>query len=384
MNSLIDQLAKRGIFNGRAGSVVAGKRLFGIPVAIIAGQATSVGGRIATLSGAKVISLGTRCGSLVTKWKSHKKILRFAMVWNHCFTDRRKGFVAYSAASRVLVDNPMARSGLGFMFDECWQAFAHTLDSIRDHRETENVAKTGWRRYHKTDQGLFEYHSSRSEMSRRMAEAMICFNSTVSVQSQASFLVKNYPWNTGTKVVDVGGAQGHVSIEPAQTYPNLKVVPQDLPDVVEGIEKTLPNNIKDRIETIAHDFFSDQIVQADAYLFSQIFHDWPEAHCIKILRALIPQLKPGARVICYNHLLPEPGTIPLLEEQAARSNGSTWGVDMIMLSLFNSRERDADDWVTLFQAADPRFGKPKAWIPERSNLGIIEAVWEGGSKGAQE
>lgn len=49
---------------------------------------------------------------------------------------------------------------------------------------------------------------------------------------------------------------------------------------------------------------------------------------------------------------------------------------MIMFSLFNSHERDADDWATLFQAADPRFGKPKVWIPEGSNLGIIEAVWE--------
>ncbi|TGO30616.1 hypothetical protein BPAE_0004g00740 [Botrytis paeoniae] len=319
--------------------------------------------------------LSAKCGLSVINLQ---RILRFAMVWNRCFTEPRKGFVAHSAASRVLVDNPMARSGLGFMFDECWQAFSHTLDAVRHHGETEDVAKTGWSHYHKTDQGLFQYHSSRSEMSRRMAEAMICFSSAVSVSSQASFLVKNYPWDTVAKIVDVGGAQGHISIELAQNYPNLKVVLQDLPDVVERIEKTLPKNVKDRIEIIAHDFFTDQTVQSDAYLFSQIFHDWPEAHCIKILRALIPQLKPGARVICYDHLLPEPGTIPLLREQAAR------GMDMIMLSLFNSRERDVDGWATLFQAADPRFGKPKAWIPEGSNLGIIEAVWEGGDKSVQD
>ncbi|TGO60270.1 hypothetical protein BOTNAR_0148g00080 [Botryotinia narcissicola] len=88
-----------------------------------------------------------------------------------------------------------------------------TLDSIRDHGETEDIAKTGWSQYHNTDQGLFEYHPSRLETSRRMAEAMICFSSAVSVSSQASFLVKNYPWDTITKVVDIGGAQGHISIE---------------------------------------------------------------------------------------------------------------------------------------------------------------------------
>ncbi|KAK6613295.1 hypothetical protein ACHAPC_006483 [Botrytis cinerea] len=311
--------------------------------------------------------LSTKCGLGVVNLQ---RILRFAMVWNRCFTEPQKGFVAHSAASRVLVDNPMARSGLGFKFDETWQALAHTLDAIRDHGETEDVTKTGWSHYHKTDQSLFEYHSSRPAMSSRMAEAMMCFSSAVPVSSQASFLVNNYPWDTVTKVVDVGGAQGHISVELAKTYPKLELVLQDLPNVVEGIEKTLPKNVKDRIETIGHDFFTNQTVQADVYLFSQIFHNWPEAHCIKILRALIPQLKPGARVICYDHLLPEPGAVPILKEQAARA------MDMIMFSLFNSRERDADDWATLFQAADPRFGKPKVCIPEGSTLGIIEAVWE--------
>ncbi|KAF7902702.1 hypothetical protein EAF00_002605 [Botryotinia globosa] len=90
-------------------------------------------------------------------------------------------------------------------------------------------------------------------------------------------------------------------------HSKLKVVLQDLPEVVEGIEKTLPDNMKDRIGIIAHDIFSDQ---------------------------------------CSSHLLrpssPEPGTTPLLREQAAR------GMEMIMLSLFNSRERDADGWAALF------------------------------------
>jgi hypothetical protein len=66
--------------------------------------------------------LSAKCGLGVVNLR---RILRFAMAWNRCFTEPRKGFVAHSAASRVLVDNPMARSGLGFMFEECWQAFTH-------------------------------------------------------------------------------------------------------------------------------------------------------------------------------------------------------------------------------------------------------------------
>jgi hypothetical protein len=69
---------------------------------------------------------------------------------------------------------------------------------------------------------------------------------------------------------------------------------------------------------MGHNFFDDQLLEGDVYLYSQIFHDWPDAKCIRILKALIPKMKPGARVVCYDHLLPEPGTSPFLRERAAR------------------------------------------------------------------
>lgn len=50
-------------------------------------------------------------------------------------------------------------------------------------------------------------------------------------------------------------------------------------------------------------------------------------------------------------------------------------MDMLMLTLCNGRERDADDWKAIFQEADPRFEFVGAWIPEGSSLGIVEATW---------
>ena len=52
-------------------------------------------------------------------------------------------------------------------------------------------------------------------------------------------------------------------------------------------------------------------------------------------------------------------------------------MDMIMMSLFNSRDREAEDWHMLFQQADTRFGEPKIWVPEGATLAIIEVVWRG-------
>ena len=53
-----------------------------------------------------------------------RRILRFAMAFHHVFHEPRKGFVAHSAASRKLAEDPLARAGLGYMFDEVWQSFA--------------------------------------------------------------------------------------------------------------------------------------------------------------------------------------------------------------------------------------------------------------------
>ena len=50
-------------------------------------------------------------------------------------------------------------------------------------------------------------------------------------------------------------------------------------------------------------------------------------------------------------------------------------MDMLMLTLCNARERDRDDWKTLFKSADSRFYFVSAYIPEGSSLGIIEASW---------
>ena len=50
---------------------------------------------------------------------------------------------------------------------------------------------------------------------------------------------------------------------------------------------------------------------------------------------------------------------------------------MVMLSFFNSREREKDDWERICQEVDRRFKFVDAWVPKGAALGIIEAVWEG-------
>lgn len=48
-----------------------------------------------------------------------------------------------------------------------------------------------------------------------------------------------------------------------------------------------------------------------------------------------------------------------------------------MLQLTNAKERDLDDWISLFKHADSRFQFVGVRKPSESVLSFIEARWEG-------
>lgn len=123
----------------------------------------------------------------------------------------------------------------------------------------------------------------------------------------------------GSTVVDVGGAQGHVSFHLAEKFPHLNFVVQDMPDVVQGAESRIPEKLKGRVSFAGHNIFTDQPVKnADVYLLRYVLHDWPDKYCVQILQRLIPALKEGAKVVIHDHILLEPGTLSLLQEMQLR------------------------------------------------------------------
>ena len=79
-------------------------------------------------------------------------------------------------------------------------------------------------------------------------------------------------------------------------------------------------DLQRRITFTHHDFFEPQPVQADVYFFRHVLHDWPDADCVRILQALIPALKDGARVLISEGAMPEPPATrsALLEDKQVR------------------------------------------------------------------
>ena len=50
-------------------------------------------------------------------------------------------------------------------------------------------------------------------------------------------------------------------------------------------------------------------------------------------------------------------------------------LDIMMMGITNSKEREMNEWADLFKEADPRFKFKGGFKPEGSRLWIIEAIW---------
>lgn len=53
--------------------------------------------------------------------------------------------------------------------------------------------------------------------------------------------------------VDVGGSHGKVCIDVAQRYPGMRCVVQDMPATIAVGQSQVPEEVKDRVEFMAHD-----------------------------------------------------------------------------------------------------------------------------------
>lgn len=151
------------------------------------------------------------------------------------------------------------------------------------------------------------------------------------------YLAEAFPWDNdvpagcegiglGLTVVDVGGGLGHISRALAEhTHPAAETatfIVQDQPDIVDAGQSILPEHLSGRVRFEVHDFFTEQPVQgADVYLLSSVLHDWPDKYAARILRALVPGLKTGAKVVINERLVPGFHEAHYLVERQYRYDG---------------------------------------------------------------
>lgn len=58
------------------------------------------------------------------------------------------------------------------------------------------------------------------------------------------------------------------------------------------------------------------------------------------------------------------------------TDGHDRSIDIVVKSFSNAKERDAEEWATLFAKADPGFKFLGVKMPPGSRTAIIEAEWQ--------
>jgi hypothetical protein len=103
--------------------------------------------------------------------------------------------------------------------------------------------------------------------------------------------------------------------------------------------------VRDRCQLVAGNFFESVPEGGDAYLLSNIVHDWEDDRASRILRNCRRAMQPSARLLLLEMVMPPHG-------QPSRAALH----DVNMMVLLHGQERSEDEYRTLLAAADFELG----------------------------
>jgi len=235
-------------------------------------------------------------------------------------------------AEAYLCDHsPLSLTGYVRYSDEAlFPMWAHLEDAVREgsHRWTQTF---GW-------QGsLFDHFFKTPERQRSFLRGMHGFGQLSSPAVVAAFDLSRFE-----RLVDLGGATGHLAIAACERYPRLKATVVDLPAVIAmASEYVAASPVRQRIELAAGDFFRDNLPPAGLYSLGRILHDWPEDKIRMLLLKIYTVLPAGGALLVAEKLLDEDRSGPTPAHMQSLN----------MLVCTEGKERTLAEYATLLQQA---------------------------------
>ncbi|KAJ7704582.1 S-adenosyl-L-methionine-dependent methyltransferase [Mycena rosella] len=284
------------------------------------------------------------------------RVLRL-LATNHCFTEVQPNVYANNRLSMKLLSSDPIAGVVGCMADELSKGCNALNETLKDPETTSSMLPIGsaFKRAHGCT--IFEFYGL------RFNDAMVGWGTMTS----KGILPKMYSWGAlpaDMTVCDVGGNNGHATVEVLKAFPQLKLIIQDLPKVVEaGPEvrcgSTVITALKQRVEYVPLDFFGELPVKAcDVYYLRHVLHDWAADECKKILDNVRKAVKPSSRILIHEivlqHISRESGVEgefekapePLLPNFGV-GRVQAYNQDINMMSSVNSQERTLPQFISM-------------------------------------
>ena len=210
-----------------------------------------------------------------------------------------------------------------------YQLWAHLDDAVRE-------GANRWTQAFGGRDALFDHYFRDEAATRSFLGGMHGFG-----QITSPLVVRAFDLSRFTRLVDLGGATGHLAIAACQAYPNLRVAVFDLPRVEPFARAHIfGSDVADRIEFIAGDFFADPLPAGDLYSLGRILHDWSDAQIAKLLPKVYAALPAGGGVLVAEALVNEERTGPVHALMQ----------DLNMLVCTDGHERTFEEYRALLEA----------------------------------
>lgn len=197
--------------------------------------------------------------------------LRTAMT-NHVFAEPTPGMIAHTAASRLLATDRELAAWVGFNVEDIFPAAASVLPALHAHPEATSLTRAGFQFAFGTvdREPMFATFGKDAARAHRMGRAMASL--TGGEGYEVGYFVNHCDLSAvdaaGGLFVDVGGSHGFVCVDLARKWRHVRFVVQDLQRTVESAPKPVceDGQVAERVEFMAHDFFTAQTVAADGEL----------------------------------------------------------------------------------------------------------------------
>jgi hypothetical protein len=266
------------------------------------------------------------------------------------FTETNPGSFALTPLAELLrTGTPRSMHALALMYnEEQYRTWGDLMYSVR----------TGEPAFEQVyGMPVFQYFETHPEVDATFNAAM----TGLSAQTTDALLAA-YDFSPFSTIADIGGGHGNILTAILRHHPSASAILFDQPHVVATADLALAAaGIADRCQTVGGDFFTGPLpAGADAYLLSQILHDWDDEHCLTILRQLRQAIPNNSKLLILELVL-KPGDAP---------DFGKW-LDLHMLVMNTGRERTAAGYDTLLRPAGFTVARV---IPTNAGPAIIEAV----------
>ncbi|MCC3316452.1 methyltransferase [Nocardia africana] len=149
----------------------------------------------------------------------------------------------------------------------------------------------------------------------------------------ADQIAERFDWSRFRDLLDVGGGDGTLLTAILRAHPGVRGRVLDLaPTAAAATERFAAAGLDDRATAVAGSFFDPLPTGGDAYVLSDILHDWDDEFAAAILAECARAAAPYGAVVVIEPI---------------RGRGADTAIDLFMLMCFGGRERTVPELAEL-------------------------------------